>query len=81
MEVTQTQQMEDQEVLRVSKTFKRACRKCDHVRVCVVFKAVTKILESHFTKDTKPFKAEDMASICTQYLSVELTASLRGSQQ
>lgn len=61
----------------VKTRFNRSCGKCGHVRVCVVHRALLSLLTKHFTEDTQPFEAGELANICGAYISAALLARLR----
>lgn len=64
---------------RLAKVFnvKRSCVKCGHVRVCVVHRALLSLLTKHFTEETQPFEASELANICEAYVSASVLARLK----
>jgi len=58
-----------EEAENVLEKVERRCGTCAHVAVCAVFRAVSPMIERTFTDKTKPFDAEDIAKICSLYVS------------
>lgn len=56
------------------KTFLISCNKCDHIRVCTIHRAVAPLL-AKWTDESRPFEADQIASICGEYLDQELAGS------
>lgn len=62
---------------RLAKVFKRSCAECGHLSVCVVYRAVLSLLTKHFTEETQPFEAEELANICGAFVSANVIARLK----
>ena len=50
--------------------FLMTCDKCGHAKVCTIVKAVTPLLETNWTDDTRPFEVSQIAAICKEYLDL-----------
>lgn len=57
---------------------KRSCSHCGHSRVCALYRAVAPLIENWKTEP--PIATEDLAVICNQFLSSQLTKTLTEAQ-
>jgi len=46
----------------------RGCKSCVHLSVCALFRAIAPLLNQF--EERKPFKAEELALICKEYMPV-----------
>ena len=56
--------------------FPNSCKKCAHLHVCAVFRAIAPLMENW--KGEKPFEPEQLATICRMFISNETLALLNG---
>jgi hypothetical protein len=52
----------------------KSCDKCAKVRVCGIFRAIAPLMKSF--EDHQPFQAEDLATICNEFLSAKAVSYL-----
>lgn len=62
---------------RIKKQIELNCKQCGHLRVCVVYRGILSLLTKHFTEDTQPFEAGNLANICGAYVSAIVLARLK----
>jgi len=67
-----------EDVLNKAQPIKLSCSKCAHVRVCTVYRALADLLK-RWTSETTPFEAEQLATICKEFVSNSLVQNLRGN--
>jgi len=53
---------------------KRSCLHCSHINVCALYRAIAPLLENW--KQNPPINPEDLAIICSQFLSSQITQAL-----
>jgi len=54
----------------------RKCGGCGHVKVCSVFRAVAPLLKG-WTEETRPFEAEELATICKEFIPTSTISILK----
>jgi len=57
-------------------TFLISCSTCAHIHVCTIYRAIAPLLEK-WTEETRPFEADQIASICGEYLSLDVVETLK----
>jgi len=56
--------------------FSNSCKKCAHLNVCAVYRAIAPLIESW--KGDKPFEPEQLAVICNKFVSKDVLTLLNG---
>jgi len=64
--------------LKHSPISSRNCKKCNHLPICTVYRAIKQLLEK-WTQQTRPFEAEDLATICKAFLADSLIKTLEAN--
>jgi len=56
----------------------KTCTKCAHIKVCSIFRAIAPLLQS-WKDGERPLEAEDLATVCKEFVSNSTLAVLRES--
>jgi hypothetical protein len=59
------------------KHFLLSCKKCGHVKICAIFRAVGPLLSQNWDEDTRPFESEQIASICREFVPASVLSNLK----
>lgn len=75
MQVTAKKELPDEPT-----SFLARCSKCGHARVCSILRAIAPLM-TNWDDKTRPFEADEIASICKAYISDQVIQILQESQQ
>jgi hypothetical protein len=73
MQTNRTIKKEEEE-----EVFIRSCNYCNHVSICLIYRAIDGLLSNNFPSDKKPFEVAEIAKICKLFTPVYLKAASRG---
>ncbi|KKM08136.1 hypothetical protein LCGC14_1726970 [marine sediment metagenome] len=61
-------------------SFLATCNKCGHTRVCTVLRAIGPLM-ANWPEDSRPFEANQIASICKEFISDAAMQTLKGDNK